>query len=58
MGIDRQTGSIEAGKQADIILVDGDPLTNISAIRKVSVVIKAGRIYDPVALHRMVGFSR
>lgn len=58
MGIDKQTGSVEAGKQADIILVDGDPLKNISDIRKVSVVIKAGRVYDPVALHRMVGFSR
>jgi imidazolonepropionase-like amidohydrolase len=58
MGIDKQTGSIEAGKQADIILVDGDPLKNISDIRKVSLVIKAGRVYDPVALHRMVGFSR
>jgi imidazolonepropionase-like amidohydrolase len=58
MGIDKQTGSVEAGKQADIILVDGDPLKNISDIRKVAVVIKAGRVYDPVALHRMVGFAR
>lgn len=58
MGIDKQTGSVEAGKQADIILVDGDPLKNISDIRKVSTVIKAGRVYDPVALHRMAGFSR
>lgn len=58
MGVDNKTGSIEAGKQADIILVDGDPLNNISDIRKVSVVIKAGRVYDPVSLHQMVGFSR
>jgi imidazolonepropionase-like amidohydrolase len=58
MGIGKQTGTIEVGKQADIILVDGDPLKNISDIRKVSTVIKAGRIYDPVALHRMAGFSR
>jgi len=58
MGVDKQTGSIEAGKQADIILIDGDPLNNISNIRKVSMVIKAGRIYDPVSLHRMAGFSR
>jgi imidazolonepropionase-like amidohydrolase len=58
MGVDSKTGSIEAGKQADIILVDGDPLNNISDIRKVSVVIKTGRVYDPVALHQMVGFSR
>ncbi len=58
MGVDKQTGSIEAGKQADIIIVDGDPLTNISDVRKVTTVIKAGKIYDPVALHRMVGFEK
>ena len=58
MGIDKKTGSIKVGKQADIILVDGDPLKNISNIRKVTVVIKAGKIYDPVALHRMAGFSK
>ncbi|QEC78173.1 amidohydrolase family protein [Mucilaginibacter ginsenosidivorax] len=58
MGVDKQTGSVEAGKQADIIIVDGDPLTNISDVRKVTTVIKGGRVYDPVVLHRMVGFSR
>jgi imidazolonepropionase-like amidohydrolase len=57
MGINKQTGSVEPGKQADIILVDGNPLINISDIRKVSVVIKAGKVYNPVTLHRMAGFS-
>lgn len=58
MSLDKNTGSIEVGKQADLIIVDGDPLKNISEIRKVSVVIKEGRIYDPVALHHMVGFGK
>lgn len=58
MNVVKQTGSIEAGKQADLIIVDGDPLKNIRDIRKVSVVIKAGRIYDPVKLHQMVGFAK
>jgi imidazolonepropionase-like amidohydrolase len=58
MKMDKQCGSVEVGKQADIILVDGNPLTNIRDIRKVTAVIKAGRIYNPVSLHKLVGFSR
>jgi len=51
-------GSVEAGKQADLILVDADPLENISNIRKISVVLKTGRIYSPIELHQLVGFSK
>jgi len=58
MKMDKVSGSIEAGKNADLLIVDGDPLSNIRDIRKVTLVIKAGRIYDPVALHKLVGFSK
>jgi imidazolonepropionase-like amidohydrolase len=58
MKIDNQTGSIEEGKQADLIIVNGDPLNNIRDIRNVTTVIKAGHIYDPHILHKMVGFSK
>ncbi|NVM62055.1 hypothetical protein FHW88_000331 [Mucilaginibacter sp. SG538B] len=58
MGLDKTTGSVEVGKQADLVIIDGDPLRNIREIRKVSVVIKEGRIYDPVKLHQMVGFKK
>ncbi|HEY2580385.1 MAG TPA: amidohydrolase family protein [Mucilaginibacter sp.] len=58
MKMDKQTGSIEAGKRADITIVDGDPLKNIREIRNVSQVIKAGQLYDPVKLHLLVGFSK
>ncbi len=57
MKMDKVSGSLEAGKNADLLIVDGDPLSNIRDIRKVTLVIKAGRIYDPVALHKLVGFS-
>jgi imidazolonepropionase-like amidohydrolase len=58
MNIDKRSGSIEEGKQADLIIVDGDPLTTIRDIRKVTTVIKAGHIYDPGTLHQLVGFSK
>ncbi|MDB5134623.1 MAG: amidohydrolase family protein [Mucilaginibacter sp.] len=58
MSLDKSTGSIDEGKQADIIIVDGDPLKNIRDIRNVTVVIKGGHIYDPGTLHRLVGFSK
>lgn len=53
---DDSYGSIEEGKNADIIIVDGNPLQNIRNIRKVSVVIKDGNVYDPVQLHQIAGF--
>jgi len=58
MKLDKETGSITDGKHADITIVDGDPLSNIREIRKVTLVIKGGRIYDPGKLHRLVGFSK
>lgn len=39
-----QIGSIEKGKLADLIVVDGDPLQDIAAMRRPSLVMKSGRI--------------
>ena len=57
MGMEKESGTIEPGKRADVILVDGNPLTNISDIRKVSTVFAAGRMYQPAALWTSVGFK-
>ena len=43
-------GSIEPGKLGDLVVVRGDPTTDISATRHVRTVIKAGAVYDPAAL--------
>ena len=40
-----QIGSIAPGMQADIIALDGDPLKDITAVRRVVFVMKAGRVY-------------
>ena len=57
MKVNAAYGSIEAGKKADLIIVDGDPLQNIRNIRNVQTVIKDGNVYDPVELHRLAGFQ-
>ncbi len=41
-----RTGTIEAGKAADIIALDGDPLVDPSALERVVFVMKGGRQYD------------
>jgi imidazolonepropionase-like amidohydrolase len=51
------SGSLMAGRSADLIIVNGDPLHHIRDIRKVQVVVKDGQVYDPVVLHRLAGFS-
>jgi imidazolonepropionase-like amidohydrolase len=46
VGIDRETGSLEAGMLADIVILDGDPLADINNTRKIARVIKAGVIFE------------
>jgi imidazolonepropionase-like amidohydrolase len=53
-----QRGFIAPGKQADMLLVDGDPSTNIADIRHVWRTIKGGQVYDPAALEQAMGLSR
>jgi imidazolonepropionase-like amidohydrolase len=56
MSLDRDSGTIEPGKRADLILVNGNPLANIGDIRRVSRVVANGRLYDTAKLWQSVGF--
>ena len=47
-------GSLEPGKQADMVLIQGDPSTNISDIRRIETVFKNGLGYDSARLFREV----
>ncbi len=56
MGLERDSGTVEAGKRADLILVEGDPLANVMDLRRVTKVVANGRVYDPAKLWRSAGF--
>jgi imidazolonepropionase-like amidohydrolase len=55
MKLDRDLGSISPGKLADLTLVDGDPTSNISNVRKTALVVKDGVIYRPAELYSALG---
>src|ERR1051325_3101854 len=51
LGMGDRIGSIAPGMQADIIALDGNPLTDITAVRRVVFVMKGGVVYKNVALN-------
>jgi imidazolonepropionase-like amidohydrolase len=50
LGRATRTGSIAVGKDADLVVIDGDPSTRISDVRNVEIVFKQGVGYDPARL--------
>ena len=52
---DDRLGSIEKGKLADLIVVDGDPTVHIGDVRRLRLVIRDGVLFDTDALCREVG---
>ncbi|HEX9929763.1 MAG TPA: amidohydrolase family protein [Pyrinomonadaceae bacterium] len=56
LNLDKKLGTIEVGKLADLILVDGNPHDRISEIRNVKFVVKNGKMYDTATLWQSVGF--
>jgi imidazolonepropionase-like amidohydrolase len=50
MGKERELGSVEEGKLADLVLLSADPLENISHTQEIDLVIKGGKVVDRSAL--------
>lgn len=55
VGAGHLSGSIKEGKNADVILVEGDPTQNMSDIRKISLVVKDDHFYKTAELYRTLG---
>ena len=57
-GVSDAYGSIEVGKQADLILISGNPLERISDIRKVLWTTQGGYLYEAKALYASMGIDK
>ena len=53
LGMDHQLGSIEKGKLADLIIIDGDPLSNIRESENVIYTMINGRLYDAATMNEI-----
>ncbi|MBZ5573716.1 MAG: amidohydrolase family protein [Acidobacteriia bacterium] len=56
MGLDKEVGTVEEGKRADLIILNGDPLEDIHNTRNVEYVITNGVMYNCAELWKSVGF--
>ncbi len=57
MGRDDRLGTIRPGMLADVALIDGNPLENMSDIRKVEIVIKDGVLYNSHEVYNAIGVN-
>ncbi len=57
VGAEGRFGSIEPGKAADLLLVEGDPSRDLGDLRKGVMVLKDGVVFEPDALYRAVGIA-
>jgi imidazolonepropionase-like amidohydrolase len=49
MGLEKTIGTLAPGYEADLVALDGDPMTDITAVSRVAFVMKGGKVYKHVS---------
>ncbi len=57
VGADHRVGRIAPGYVADLIALDGDPLEDIGAVRRVALTVSGEHLYQPAAIYRALGIQ-
>ena len=55
VGQEAATGSINEGKYADLVLIDGNPLEDITTLRKATLVVQGDQLFQPAAIFDAIG---
>ncbi|MFO1337233.1 MAG: amidohydrolase family protein [Burkholderiaceae bacterium] len=58
LGLDRDLGSIEPGKLADLVMIDGDVLKDIRQSDRISHVMQNGRLFELPSMNEVVSRSK
>ena len=58
LGLDRDLGSLEVGKLADLVIISGDVLANIRNSDQISQVMQNGRLYDAATMNEVVSRNK
>lgn len=54
LGLERERGTLEPGRAADLVLLEGDPLADIRATRRIAAVVQGGELLDRAALDALL----
>jgi imidazolonepropionase-like amidohydrolase/Tol biopolymer transport system component len=54
LGMDKEIGSLENGKLADLVVMDANPLTDIRNSEKIKYVMVNGRLYDSMTMNELI----
>jgi imidazolonepropionase-like amidohydrolase len=58
MQAEQRAGSLDVGKQADVIIIDGNPLQQIRDLRRVQLVVKNGQVYEPAQMRKLADYQQ